>query len=195
MAGPIGPLISRTSARGAALAGVTSSANRIATSTVARRRIAAIMAAPVPVGGERSGNLPLPNDAWIIGPSAGRVPTPILCAVRLSRGRDCARRRADKASAPGKALHRERRRQAQDQRAAKNEGRLDNGEKRRRKERVLQPDNENVVHQIKTIGIGRQIAEKPRIAGSEPQADGDKKKTAGGAGRHETQIGGNLDAE
>src|SRR6202034_3200242 len=148
MAGPIGPLISRTSARGAALAGVTSSANRIATSTVARRRIAAIMAAPVPVGGERSGNLPLPNDARIIGRSAGRVPTAILCAVPPSRGRNRARRRADKASAPGKALHRERRRQAQDQRAAKNEGRLDNGEKRRRKERVLQPDNENVVHQI-----------------------------------------------
>src|ERR1700728_3544066 len=148
MAGPIGPLISRTSARGAALAGVASSANRIATSTVACRRIAAIMAAPVLVGGQRSGNPPPPNDAWIIGPSAGRVPTAILCAARLSRGRDCARRCADEASAPGKALHCERRRQAQGQRAAKNDGRLDNGEQRRGKERILQPDNEDVVHQI-----------------------------------------------
>ncbi len=79
------------------------------------------------------------------------------------------------------------------QRAAKNDGRLDDGEQRRGQERILQPDNEDVVHQIEAIGIGRQIADEPRMAGGKAQADGDQEKTAGGAGRDETQIGGELD--
>ena len=62
-------------------------------------------------------------------------------------------------------------------------------------QRILQPDDEDIVHQIKAIGIGGQIAEKPRMPGREPQADGDEEKATGGASQHKTQIGGDRDAE